>query len=93
MMTGTQPLRAELDAMREELSHKGAIDVSALRTPANDAAQMTAGTELESLLQELQAKLEDASRNTEDLVKSHPVVALASAFLIGIAVGRSLGRH
>ena len=92
-MSEIQSHREELGSMREELSRNSGVEGHGMSKPSEAAAQSYCGVELESLLQELQAKLGDASEGAEELVKAHPVAALASAFLAGLAIGRLMGRR
>jgi hypothetical protein len=91
-MADVQSHREELGTMRDELSRNGGVDGQATSKPA-EAVAATGCVELESLLKEFQARLGDVSEGAEELVKSHPVAALASAFLAGLAVGRLTGRR
>jgi ElaB/YqjD/DUF883 family membrane-anchored ribosome-binding protein len=44
-------------------------------------------------MRELQGKLSDAADDAEEIVMTHPLAAVASAFLLGIAIGRMVGRR
>jgi ElaB/YqjD/DUF883 family membrane-anchored ribosome-binding protein len=91
-MAAESSIAAELGAMRDELAQAGAAHTGETTPPADPAALPTCRAELQSLIHELETKWGEASENAEELVKSHPVAALASAFLVGMALGRLMGR-
>jgi hypothetical protein len=47
--------------------------------------------ELSRALQDLQAQMQDTAGKAEDLLAEHPIAAMASAFLLGVVVGRTMG--
>jgi|ERR1700704_4683839 hypothetical protein len=87
------PHRAELDELAAELAllnRRHAADTAAATghrpVPEGDL-------EIERLIRELQHKLSDAADDVEEIVTAHPVAVVASAFLLGIAIGRMMGRR
>lgn len=67
--------------------------------PAADAPDEAAATpdgappstlaELQALVRDLQDAVHDATETAEEAVAAHPTAALASAFLLGVLVGRA----
>ena len=78
--------------MRQELARAEGPAVGKGEGSSDAPPGVSLGPELESFLHDLQEKWGDASENAEALVKTHPIAALAGAFLVGIAVGRLIGR-
>ncbi|MFG1414417.1 hypothetical protein V5G24_25330 [Xanthobacter sp. VTT E-85241] len=67
--------------------------------PAEDAPDAGAGaapepdlSELQALVRDLQAAVTDAKAQADAAVSAHPAVSVASAFLLGVLVGRAWGR-
>ena len=58
-----------------------------------DQPDRTGDLEIEKLIRELQDKLSDAADDVEEIVMAHPIAVVASAFLLGIAIGRMMGRR
>jgi len=90
-------LRAELDDLRGDL-HKssGGHRASAERAQqkADDQAPTGPGgeTELEEQLRELGEVLSEYTGSIEDFVKEHHLASTLGAFVLGVAVGRLMGR-
>jgi ElaB/YqjD/DUF883 family membrane-anchored ribosome-binding protein len=94
-MAKPDPHRAELNELAAELArpaaggHREADTTAATgRQPDPDRA-----LEFETLMRELQSKLSDAADDAEEIVMTHPLAVVASAFLLGIAIGRMVGRR
>ncbi|MFG1398876.1 hypothetical protein [Roseixanthobacter pseudopolyaromaticivorans] len=49
-------------------------------------------TELQALVRDLQEAVTDAKAQADATVSAHPAVSVASAFLLGVLVGRAWGR-
>lgn len=49
-------------------------------------------SELQALVRDLQAAVTDAKAQADATVSAHPAVSVASAFLLGVLVGRAWGR-
>lgn len=64
------------------------------RTASADKMAGSAQTtsEVSRLLEELQSALSEVKAETGDVVTSHPLISLTSAFLLGVIVGRLMGR-
>ncbi len=98
-MRGDASLRAELDALRGDL-HKppGGKRAPATTEPAHQEAADRATTgpggksELEEQLSELGEVLSEYTGSIEDFVKEHQLASMLAAFVLGVAVGRLLGR-
>ncbi|OYX74615.1 MAG: hypothetical protein B7Y95_05975 [Rhizobiales bacterium 32-66-11] len=67
--------------------------------PNEDAPQPGTGeapepslSELQALVRDLQAAVTDAKAQADATVSAHPAVSVASAFLLGVLVGRAWGR-
>jgi ElaB/YqjD/DUF883 family membrane-anchored ribosome-binding protein len=90
-MAKRDPHRAELDELAADLARpaagrRGDADAAAVSDPDRSL-------EIEPLLRELQSKLSDAADDAEAILTAHPLVAVASAFLLGIVIGRMMGRR
>jgi hypothetical protein len=89
-MSKSDPHRAELHQLAAELARPA----DARRSASDHAAE--AGEEsydIEALLRELQGKLSEAASDAEEVVLAHPLAAVASAFLLGLVLGRTMGRR
>jgi len=86
-MSRKQTLRAELDEL-----HAGLVQ------PASGQAHISKDDipdwvkDLNKTGLELQAKFAEVAEDAEDIVSAHPLVAVATAFLLGVVVGRMMGR-
>jgi hypothetical protein len=88
-------LRAELDALQAALVRPTGepTDSATGRQQADAAPDHVWAGEVEKLVHELQGKLSEAAEDAESIVISHPFAALASALLLGIAIGRLMRRN
>lgn len=92
-------LHAELDGLRGDL-HKSSGGRQAAAAPERarqkSDGQATAApgdkTELEEQLRELGKVLSEYTGSIEDFVKEHQLASTLAAFLLGVAVGRLMGR-
>ncbi|MFG1427294.1 hypothetical protein [Roseixanthobacter glucoisosaccharinicivorans] len=57
-----------------------------------EAAPEPSLSELQALVRDLQAAVTDAKAEADATVSAHPAVSVASAFLLGVLVGRAWGR-
>jgi ElaB/YqjD/DUF883 family membrane-anchored ribosome-binding protein len=94
-MAKRDPHRAELDELAADLARpaagrRGDADVAAASGHKPD---LDRALEIEPLLRELQSKLTDAADDAEAILTAHPLVAVASAFLLGIVIGCMMGRR
>lgn len=92
-MAKNHELAEELHELQSDLRVSEASRVTE-RTADADKIAGSAQTlgEVGRLLEELQAALSDVATETEDVVTSHPLISLTSAFLLGVIVGRLKGR-
>jgi ElaB/YqjD/DUF883 family membrane-anchored ribosome-binding protein len=90
-MTKPDPHRAELHALAAELAQPGAGRAPSAHDHPKPAGEGSA--DLEKLIGELQGKLSDAANDAEDIITAHPLAAVASALLLGIVIGRLMGRR
>jgi len=90
-MARKKSAHAELGKLKEELEQAGPKRSKADAPKPDDSGETP--NEAERLLGELQTLLTRAGDEAEDMVVSRPLAALASAFLLGILVGRLLGRR
>jgi hypothetical protein len=92
-------IHAELDALRADL-HKSLEferETSATkRAPRKDndpaAKALGARTEAEEQLRELGEVLSESTGSIEDFVKEHQLASTLAAFVLGVAIGRLMGR-
>ena len=89
-----EELRQEVEALRR--SPKGPAKPAAGTARGKHAdASMVGATMVDkarSELSDLEKAIEDLATAAEDEIAERPVVSLAIAFLMGLAVGRLLGR-
>jgi hypothetical protein len=65
--------------------------VPQVRPPSSPGADGNAiKGDVERALRDLQAALHAAGEQTEETLAAHPVVSVAAAFLLGVAVGRAM---
>jgi hypothetical protein len=86
MMAGGSSKLSEIEALAAELRRKPAADPGS--GPAAAAVDGDQGTDLQSVLEQVRAALDDSLSETRDFTETHPVAALSAAFLLGLAVGR-----
>jgi hypothetical protein len=98
-MTGAANLHAELDALRTDLhqtsgSMQAATATERMLRMDNDQAATAPGpkTEFEEPLRELGRMLSEHTGSIEDFVKEHQLASALAAFVLGVAVGRLMGR-
>jgi len=92
-MARREPHRAELDELAAELARPVAGRRHEADAPTASGDPPDRALEIEKLIHELQSKLTDATDDVEHLVAVHPFAAVASALLLGIVIGRMMGRR
>lgn len=80
-------LEDELEALRRELA-----DAVPIREEAT-ASEASPGAEIEHVLRDLQARLEEAAGDAEEMVAAHPFASVAVAFLLGVLVANFMSRE
>ena len=86
--------RAELRELASELARPAAQPrTTGAANASGDQANAEAALDVEKLLRELQSKLSEAADDVEHVVRVHPLAAVASALLLGIVIGRIMGRR
>jgi hypothetical protein len=85
--------RAELDELAAELARPTAGRPQAADPPAASGDRPDRAQDIENLVRELRGKLTEAADDAEQLVTAHPFAAVASALLLGIVIGRMMGRR
>jgi ElaB/YqjD/DUF883 family membrane-anchored ribosome-binding protein len=89
-MSKSDPHRAELHELAAELARPA----DGRRSAGDRAAGASEEShDIEALLRELQDKLSEAASDAEEVVLAHPLAAVASAFLLGLVLGRMMGRR
>lgn len=101
-MATRKTMRQEIEELRQEVE---ALRRGPTKGPAKPAAGKARGKQAEasmveatmvekarSELSDLEKAIEDLATAAEDEIAERPVISLAIAFLIGLAVGRLLGR-
>jgi hypothetical protein len=95
-MAAKKPRRAELDELAAELKGTAAgagSSADALNSAGEPHADDGAGAhDYRAILRDLERKLADAADDAEHIVVSHPLAAVAAAFLLGWLIGRMGGR-
>jgi ElaB/YqjD/DUF883 family membrane-anchored ribosome-binding protein len=100
-MAKPTPHRAELDELAAEVKRPSAPPAppahrrhdAATANATGDHPGREGAVEIERLVRELESKLSDAAADAEAIVAAHPLAVVASAFLLGIAIGRMMGRR
>jgi ElaB/YqjD/DUF883 family membrane-anchored ribosome-binding protein len=83
-------IRSELSALQDDLK-SGAATVRPAASERAEAPKHDKWPELSRVLQDLQTQLQETAGEAEDLLAEHPIAAVASAFLLGVVVGRTMG--
>lgn len=91
-MTKSPPHHAELHELATELA-RPAGPRRETDPPTASGDRPDRALEIEQLVRELQSKLSEAAEEAEQLVAAHPLAAMASALLLGIVIGRMMGRR
>ncbi|MFC4174543.1 hypothetical protein ACFOYU_21230 [Microvirga sp. GCM10011540] len=92
-MVRRDSIHEELGALQADLARRSpsAQDGAAPRSAETNIG--AAGPDgLEEQLRELGQALSGLAENTEDAIAEHPIAAVLAAFVLGVAVGRLLGR-
>ena len=91
-MSKPDPHRAELNELAAELAQL-ATGPRGGGADARSQTQSDGLREAERIIGELQSKLSEAASDAEEVVTAHPLAAVASAFLLGLLLGRMMGRR
>jgi hypothetical protein len=83
-MAKKKTVRAELGDLQSQLRRSEGQDTEHAEQPARH--------ETDRIFAELESGLTKAGEEAEELVAAHPLAAVAAAFLLGLVVGRILGR-
>ena len=83
-------IRSELSALQDDLKTGATTDRPAASEQAG-VPKHDKRSELSRALQDLQTQLQETAGEAEDLLAEHPIAAVASAFLLGVVVGRTMG--
>jgi ElaB/YqjD/DUF883 family membrane-anchored ribosome-binding protein len=89
-----EELRQEFEALRKSRSEpkKSASGTSRGKKAEASMVQETVIDKARTELSDLETAIEDLAKAAEGEIADRPVVSLAVAFLMGLAVGRLLGR-
>lgn len=86
-------MKDELEALRRELSSVPIMeDDGSAAAPSQASGATDLRSEIDRVVRELQAQLDEAVDDAGQLVSEHPVASLAAAFLLGVAAGSLLMR-
>lgn len=96
-MARPSDVHEELSALRAELRRGPEPETRRYPGPAetprvDETAETASPAALEEQLDEIGRVLSEYSDTAEDIVAKHPLVAVGAAFILGIAIGRLLGR-
>lgn len=98
-MAGAANLHSELDALRADLHRSSGAkrgSTAAKKAPQKDSDQTArafgAKAEFEEQLRELGKLLSEYTGSVEDFVKEHQLASTLAGFVLGVAVGRLMGR-
>jgi len=86
-MMAKQHRNAELDELHADLARLSAAEGDAPSTDKPDWVE-----DVDKVAREWHAKLAEASEDVEDVVRAHPLAAISAALLLGIIIGRVMGR-
>ena len=91
-MIRSSELGNELEALKREMSRLLSTPADDMLNAAKDHGEELAG-QIKDSLSELGATLSSEEEHVERLIAERPIAALASAFVLGIAIGFMLRRH
>ena len=91
-MIRSSELGNELEALKREMSRLLSAPADDMLNAAKNHGEALAG-QIKDSLSELGATLSSEEEHVERLTAERPIAALASAFVLGIAVGFMLRRH
>ncbi|SCY67373.1 hypothetical protein [Microvirga guangxiensis] len=94
-MSGSSQLHRELAALHAELSKSssaGAKPQESAETEAANGPAQSPGAYFDQQLNELSKALSDYTGTAEDLIAEHPLASVLGAFVVGLALGRMVGR-
>lgn len=99
-MARSSHLHHELASLHAELSKPSRAAAKAKSHPAKHKVQSEAAEEadasfaadLEEQLKELSKALSEYTGSIEDFIAEHPLASVLGAFVLGLAIGRMMGR-
>ena len=91
-MVKLSELGDELHALKSELSHLMSAPADGMLDAAKSRSKAFV-EQIKDTLNELGATLSAEEEHVEKLIAERPIAALASAFVLGIAIGFMLRRH
>ncbi len=91
-MIRSSELGNELEALKREMSRLLSTPADDMLNAAKNHGEALAG-QIKDSLSELGATLSAEEEHVERLITERPIAALASAFVLGIAIGFMLRRH
>ena len=91
-MLKSSELGDELHALKSEMSHLLSTSADDIFDAAKSRSEALA-EQIKDTLNELGATLSAEEEHVERLIAERPIAALASALVLGIAIGFMLGRH
>lgn len=86
-MPAKDALPAELDELHADLTRSAPDRPD---SPADGSSDWV--TDIEKIGMALHAELSEAAEDAEDIVSAHPLAAVGAAMLLGIVIGRMMGR-
>ena len=91
-MFGSGDLGDELQALKGEMSRLLHVSADDMLGAVKSESEALAG-QIKAALGELGETLSQEEEHVEKLIAERPIAALASAFVLGIAIGYMLRRH
>ena len=91
-MFGSGDLGDELQALKGEMSRLLHVSADDMLGAVKGESEALAG-QIKAALGELGETLSQEEEHVEKLIAERPIAALASAFVLGIAIGYMLRRH
>ncbi len=89
-MPGRENLHQELRTLRDELGRR--TQSEAVASTQEEAAPEVPQSAPSGQWQELEQALSEIADNAEEAVAKHPLAAVLGAFVLGVAIGRLVGR-
>lgn len=85
-------LHAELNKPSRAAKAKSHPAKQKLKSDADEEADASFTADLEEQLKELSKALSEYTGSVEDFIAEHPLASVLGAFVLGIAIGRMMGR-
>jgi hypothetical protein len=85
-------LMSQKDTVRATLDTLGAKQAPSRSDQPDSDGSSDWMSDVDKIVQELRVKLAEAAENAEDLAIAHPFATLTAALLLGIVIGRTMGR-